>query len=103
MGESRVLSIELIVSNPGIRGDRPIIDGTTLRVQDVVIGFIHKGYSVDELIVQYPQLTHAQIHAALAYYYAHRQEIDHQIEADEQFHAQAKADEPGQRHPPVLR
>jgi uncharacterized protein (DUF433 family) len=102
MNESTVLSIELIASNPGIRGGRPIIAGTTIRVQDIAIGFVYKGYSVDDLILQYPHLSHAQIHAALAYYYTHRAQIDQQIEADDQVYVQAKEKGFGQQHPPVL-
>lgn len=91
MSDVTVLSIDMIVSNPQIRGGRPIIDGTTMRVQDIAIGFEVKRYTVDELVIHYPHLSHAQIHAALAYYYAHKDEIDQQIEADTQFYEQAKA------------
>lgn len=103
MGDVTVLSIDLIVSNPKIRSGRPIIAGTTMRVQDIAIGFVHKGYSVDDLLSHYPHLNQAQIHAALAYYFAHQSEIDQQIEADEQFYDQAKAQRLGQRHSPLLR
>jgi uncharacterized protein (DUF433 family) len=103
MSDVTVLSIDMIVSNPKIRSGRPIIAGTTMRVQDVAIGFVYKGYSVDDLLRHYPHLNQAQIHAALAYYFAHKEEIDHQIEEDEQFYEQAKAQGLGQRHPPLLR
>lgn len=102
MSDITVLSIDIIISDPAVRDGRPIIAGTTLRVQDVAIGFIYKGYSIDELIGHYPQLNHAQVHAALAYYYAHKDAIDAQIAADEQFYSEAKAQGLGQRHPPVL-
>jgi uncharacterized protein (DUF433 family) len=103
MSDFTVLSIDTIVSNPKIRGGRPIIAGTTMRVQDIAIGVHFKGYSVDELLIHYPHLNHAQVHAALAYYYAHQAEIDQQIEADDEFARQAKEQGLGQRHPPVLR
>jgi uncharacterized protein (DUF433 family) len=103
MSDVTVLSIDTIVSDPKIRSGRPIIAGTTMRVQDIAIGIAVKGYSVDEMITHYPHLNRAQIHAALAYYYAHQDEIDQQIAADEQFYDQAKAQGLGQRHPPVLR
>jgi uncharacterized protein (DUF433 family) len=97
MSDVTVLAIELIVSDPKIRGGRPIIAGTTMRVQDIAIGFLYKGYSVDDLLTHYPHLNHGQIHAALAYYYTHKAEIDQQIEADDQFFEKAKAEGLGQR------
>jgi uncharacterized protein (DUF433 family) len=102
MSDVTVLSIDMIVSDPGIRGGRPIIAGTSLRVQDVAAGHLYRGYSVDHLVAQYPQINHAQVHAALAYYYAHRDEIDGQMAADMEFARQAKAESLGQRHPPLL-
>lgn len=103
MTDVTVLAIDLIVSDPKIRSGRPIIAGTGLRVQDIAIGYIYKGYSVDDLVGHYPHVNHAQIHAALAYYYDHKDEIDTQIEADDRFYEDAKAQGLGQRHPPVLR
>ncbi len=102
MSDITVLAINLIVSDPKIRGGRPIIAGTGLRVQDIVAGYIYKGYSVDDLVMHYPQINHAQIHAALAYYYAHQDEINAQVAADEGFAQQAKEQGLGQRHSPVL-
>lgn len=74
-----------------------------MRVQDIAIGSVYKNYSVDDLLKHYPHLNLAQIHAALAYYYAHKEEIDLQISADEQFGQEAKEKGLGQRHLPVLR
>ncbi|MBX3066547.1 MAG: DUF433 domain-containing protein [Anaerolineae bacterium] len=103
MSKVTVLPIDAIVSDPAIRSGRPIIAGTTLRVQDVAVAYLSKGYTLEELLRQYPRLTLTKIHAALAYYYAHQSEIDAQIEADIQFFEEAKEQGIGQRHPPVLR
>jgi uncharacterized protein (DUF433 family) len=102
MSDVTVLSIDMIVSNPKVRSGRPIIAGTTLRVQDIVIGYLYKGYSVDDLVMHYPQVNHAQVHSALAYYYAHKDEIDKHIKADDELYQQAKAQGLGHQHPPVL-
>jgi uncharacterized protein (DUF433 family) len=59
MSDVTILSIDLIVSDLSIRGGRPIIAGTTLRVQDIAAGYVFKGYSADDLVSQYPQITHA--------------------------------------------
>ncbi len=103
MSDVTVLFIDTIVSNPKVRNGQPIIVGTTMRVQDIAIGVAYKGYSVADLLTYYPHLTQAQIYAALAYYYAHKAEIDQQIEADAEFARNAKDQKLGQRHPPVLR
>ena len=43
-----------------------------------------QGRSPDEIVTDYPQLTHADIYAALAYYHDNRELVDRQIrEADE--------------------
>jgi len=102
MSDVTVLSIDTIVSNPKIRRGRPIVAGTTLMVQDVAAHHIYRKYTPAELAEQL-QVSLAQVHAALAYYYAHKDEIDAQLEADLEFARQAKEQGLGQRHPPVLR
>jgi uncharacterized protein (DUF433 family) len=103
MSDVTVLSINTIVSDPKVRNGRPIIAGTAMRVQDIAIGVAYKGYSVADLITHYPHLTQAHIHAAPAYYYAHKDEIDQQIEADDAFARNAKDQGLGQRHSPIVR
>jgi uncharacterized protein (DUF433 family) len=44
-----VLSINLISSNPQVRGGRPCIAGTSLRVTDVVIASIYHMQTPDEI------------------------------------------------------
>ena len=103
MADVTVLAINLIESNPKIRNGRPIIAGTTLRVQDIAAAHTYQRYTPEEIVQHYPTVNLAQVHAALAYYYAHQDEIDRQIEEDEKFAREAKEKGLGQRHPPVLR
>ena len=84
-----MLSINMIVSNPKIRSGRPIIDGTTLCVQDVAAHHIYRKYTPEELAYQL-QISLAQVYAALAYYYEHKVEIDEQIRKDDKFIQKAK-------------
>ena len=42
MADVTVLAINMIVSNPKIRSGRPIIAGTTLRVQDIAVAHIYQ-------------------------------------------------------------
>jgi uncharacterized protein (DUF433 family) len=102
MSDVTVLSIDTIISNPKVRGGRPIIAGTTLRVQDVAAHHIYRKYDPEELAHQL-QISLAQVHAALAYYYEHKDEIDAQIEEDDRLIREAKEKGLGQRHPPLLR
>ena len=58
----------------------PIIAGTNMKIIELVLGKIAYGWSPEELHFQYPHLTLGQIYSALAYYWDHREEIDHDIE-----------------------
>jgi uncharacterized protein (DUF433 family) len=102
VNEFTILPIEIIVSNPKIRRGRPLIAGTAMTVQDIAIDTLHRGYSIDDLITYYPHLNRAQIHAALAYYYAHKPAIDAEIEADAAEYDRAKAEADAKRHTSVL-
>lgn len=77
-----VLNIEAIISDPKLRGGRPIIAGTTLRVSDVAAYHTFGGLTPEDLAVQF-RLSLGQIHAALAYYYMHQDEIDAEIRAND--------------------
>ena len=71
-----------IVRTPGICGGRPCIEGHRIRVQDVAIEYEWQSLSPEEICQQHPGLTLAQVHAALAFFYEHRDEIISEIEAD---------------------
>lgn len=72
-------SVEHIVATPGTCGGKPRIAGHRIRVQDVALWHERLGYSVAEIVAHYPQLTLAEVHAALAYYYDHREAIQQDI------------------------
>jgi uncharacterized protein (DUF433 family) len=56
------------------------IDNTHVKVVEVAIDKIVHGSSPEEMRFQYPHLSLAQIHAALAYYYDHQADLDAEIE-----------------------
>jgi uncharacterized protein (DUF433 family) len=58
------------------------IDETGIKVIEVVLSHLAYGWSPAEIHFQYPHLSLAQIHAALAYYYDHQEALDAQIERD---------------------
>jgi uncharacterized protein (DUF433 family) len=72
----------LIDRDPAVRGGRPKIAGTGLTVQRIV-GWYKMGMAPEEIALEYPHLNLAQVHAALAYYHANRQEIDTDVDAEE--------------------
>ena len=55
--------------------------GRRITVADIATWYLQQNRSVHELVQEF-DLTHAQIHAALAYYYDHRAEIDEREAAD---------------------
>jgi len=76
---------------------RAFIAGTRVRVQDIVADHERHGLTPEQIAREYPHISQAQIHAALAYYFDHRQEIQRQMLEDEQYIAsvnrERKADE----------
>lgn len=56
------------------------IDDTRVKVVEVVVDKLAHGSSPEELHFQYPHLSLAQIHAALAYYYDNQTVLDAEIE-----------------------
>ena len=72
----------LIVRTPEVRGGRPRIAGTGVTVQRIV-GWYKLGLNPEEIVVEVPHLALAQIHAALAYYHANREEIEQDIAEEE--------------------
>jgi uncharacterized protein (DUF433 family) len=72
--------IELRANRDG--SPRAYICGTRIRVQDIVSDHERHGLSPEEIAREYLHLSLAQVHAALAYYYDHRDEIREQMKAD---------------------
>lgn len=72
----------LIDSDPAIRGGRPKIAGTGLTVS-VIVRCYTSGMAPEEIALEYPHINLAQVHAALAYYHANRDEIEADISGDE--------------------
>lgn len=56
------------------------ITGANTKVIEVVLDKIAYGWSPEEMHLQHPHLSLAQIHAALSYYYEHQEALDADIE-----------------------
>ena len=61
------------------------VEGTTTKVVEVVAVKQAQELTPEELQKELPHLTLAQIYGALAYYHAHKTELDAQIESRFQF------------------
>jgi uncharacterized protein (DUF433 family) len=83
-----------IVSTPGIRGGKPRIDGHRITVADVAVWYERMGMSPDEIVSSYPTITLSDVHAALAYYYEHRERIDTDIREGEEAVEKLQAGQP---------
>ena len=55
-----------IVSDPKVLTGKPVIKGTRIAVE-FVVGLFAEGWSVDELLRNYPQLTLDDLRSALQY------------------------------------
>ena len=44
--------------------------------------YLWRGWSAEEIVRQYPHLTLAEVHAALTWYFDHRDEIDQELAAE---------------------
>ena len=85
-------SINLIYRDPKVRGGRPCIVGTGLRVMDIVLEQRHGESREAEKIAGVFEVGLAEVHAALAYYHAHKDEIDSDICEDDAYFEQLKAE-----------
>jgi uncharacterized protein (DUF433 family) len=83
-----------ITKTPGVCGGRACIAGHRIRVMDVVVLHEKRGMSAEEIVSQFPGITLANIHAALAYYFDNRAEIAADFQNDEQWAKFAESNYP---------
>lgn len=57
----------------------PRIEGTSMKVSELIVEKLAYGWSPEELHFQHPYLSLGQIHAALAYYWDHADKLDREI------------------------
>jgi uncharacterized protein (DUF433 family) len=56
-----------------------LIEGTTMKVIELVLDTTTYGWSPEETQYQHPYLSLGQVHSALAYYWDHQEELDADI------------------------
>lgn len=97
-----VTSREHIDITPGICGGKPRIAGRRITVQNVAFWHERMGKSVDEIATEY-DLSLADVHAALAFYFDNRQQIDAAIENDRELVESLKRQTPSKLAQKLLR
>jgi uncharacterized protein (DUF433 family) len=56
------------------------IDESNVKVVEIITDHLAYGYSPEEIRLQHPHLSLAQIYAAFAYYHDHQESLDGEIE-----------------------
>ncbi|MBP8948905.1 MAG: DUF433 domain-containing protein [Candidatus Promineofilum sp.] len=69
---------------PDVAGGKPHIAKRRITVQNIAIWHEYMGLSADEIAAEH-DLSLADVYAALAYYFDHREHIERQIAEDEAF------------------
>lgn len=80
---------EHIEITAGIAGGKPRIAGHRITVQNIVVWHERLGMSPDQIASEH-HVTLSDVHAALAYYHDHRQDIDDAMRSDESFIAELR-------------
>lgn len=82
---------DMVVKTPGVCSGQARIAGTRIKVKHVYTWVERMGMTPAQVVAEYPPLTMAQVHAALAYYWSHQDEIHRDIENEEKLVAELKA------------
>jgi len=69
-----------------VRHERGVawVDDTNIKVVELALDHLAYGWSAEAIHEQFPDLTLAQIHAALGYFYDHQSELEQEILRREQ-------------------
>jgi uncharacterized protein (DUF433 family) len=71
----------LLITHPGYRQGRPCLRGTGITAHAVAAAHL-LGLSAEEICRQNPDLDPSLFYAALAYFFANREQIEADLEAD---------------------
>jgi uncharacterized protein (DUF433 family) len=91
---------EHIELTPDTAGGKPRIRGRRITVQDIALWHERFGTTADEIAAEH-DLTLADVYAALAYYFDHREEIDQRMAEDRAFADALRPQIPSKRSPKI--
>lgn len=92
MQPTAIQHIELRAS--AIHGQKACIAGTRISVQDIYVWHELLGKTPDQIVVEYPFLSLADVHSALAYYHDHVEELREQVRRGREEAAHVRAASP---------
>lgn len=87
--------IELVPS--ATHGEKAVVAGTRIRVVDIYHWHEVEGKSPRQITQEFPQLTQADVHAAMTYYWDNEELLQKQMK-----HAEAVEEQAKKLHPPKL-
>jgi uncharacterized protein (DUF433 family) len=70
---------------------KPCVAGTRIRVWDIHVWHDFEGRRPEEIVAAFPQISLADVHAALTYYLDHRADIERQMAEGEGLAAEMAA------------
>lgn len=91
-----------ITKTPGVCGGRACIAGHRIRVTDIVVWHEMRGMTADQIVDMFPGIALADVYAALAYYFDHREEIEDDFRSGDRWVDWVKTAVPS-KIPPELR
>jgi uncharacterized protein (DUF433 family) len=83
-GQYQVVEKRHIATDAGVCGGKPCITGTRIRVWDVHVWHDLQGMTPEEIVAEFPQVTIADVHAALTYYHDNRELLEQQNQQAEE-------------------
>ena len=86
-----------VIKAPSICGGKPRIDGHRITVENIAVWHDRFGRSADAIASEC-DVGLADIYAALAYYFAHREEIDASLRERRAFIEQLRQETPSKLH-----
>jgi uncharacterized protein (DUF433 family) len=69
------LAADRIIVAPGVRSGQPIVKGTRITVWDI-LGWLAAGMSENEILFDFPDLTHDDIIARLQFAYGLKDKVN---------------------------
>lgn len=73
-----------VIEDPQVCAGVPTLEGTRIRVSDVVVTYDHHDLSPEEIAGEFPTLRLQDVHAALSYYHSHPRKIRAELQEREE-------------------
>ena len=81
--KQRTVQSKSVVEKKEVCGGAPVLQGTRIRVSDIVIEYDHNGHTPEEIAREFTTITIADVFSALKYYYENPEKIRKEIEQRE--------------------